>query len=56
MTTEHFLYIVKNQKIWKEMYMKQKAEEKREYQQKCKEYQEVMRRQRGAPIRFPKSA
>ena len=55
MTTEHFWYIVQNQKKWEEMYKKQEAEKKREYQRKCREYQEGMRRQRGAPIRFAKS-
>ena len=55
MTTEEFWFIVKHQKIWAELYRKQEEEKKREYQQKCKEYQEVMRRQRGTPIRFPKN-
>lgn len=52
MTNEKFWFLVSKQREWAEMYKIQEEQKKREYREKCKEYQEIMRRQRGVPIRF----
>lgn len=51
MTTAEFWNIVINQKVWRDMYRIQQDNKKDEYQNKCRVYQEIKRRERGAPIR-----
>ena len=55
MTTEQFEFILKNQELWKKMYKIQEEDKNREFQRKCREYQEILRRKRGAQLRFPKN-
>lgn len=52
MTTEQFWYLVSKQKEWGEIYRAQEEDKKQKRLRKCREYQEIMRRQRGAPIRI----